>query len=65
MNQAEYDHIIPLASSGLNDVSNFQLLCRECNNEKRAVIRAPGQNYERWFPPNRSTLLGVSQRWSQ
>lgn len=30
----ELDHILPLASSGSNDPSNFQLACRECNRAK-------------------------------
>lgn len=31
-----YDHIIPLASFGANDVTNLQLLCHGCNSRKRA-----------------------------
>ncbi|WP_166353496.1 HNH endonuclease [Phytoactinopolyspora limicola] len=29
-----YDHIVPLAAGGLNDVTNLQLLCRKCNATK-------------------------------
>jgi hypothetical protein len=53
INRAEYDHIVPLDLGGLNDVSNLQLLCKECNNRKRAVLEQPGQTYERWFPTER------------
>lgn len=30
-NQENYDHIVPLLQHCLNDVSNIQLLCKECN----------------------------------
>ncbi len=33
---AEFDHIWPLAKSGTNDSTNFQLLCKKCNNRKSA-----------------------------
>ena len=39
VNQTEferYDHIVPLASHGANDVTNLQLLCEECNLKKSA-----------------------------
>ncbi|MEB3338222.1 MAG: HNH endonuclease, partial [Leptolyngbyaceae bacterium] len=29
------DHIIPLALGGANDISNFQTLCRSCNQAKK------------------------------
>jgi 5-methylcytosine-specific restriction endonuclease McrA len=50
INNAEYDHIVPIAHGGLHDVTNLQLLCAECNNSKRAGLREPGQMYDRWFP---------------
>ena len=30
----QYDHIVPLEDGGLNDVSNMQLMCSKCNQEK-------------------------------
>ncbi|NBB80981.1 MAG: hypothetical protein GVY36_16305 [Verrucomicrobia bacterium] len=32
----ELDHIVPFSLGGGNERSNMQLLCRECNNSKRA-----------------------------
>jgi len=33
----QVDHIVPVALSGLSEVDNYQLLCRECNSGKRAL----------------------------
>lgn len=49
-NQLNYDHIIPLARFGLNDVSNLQLLCKECNqNEKRDGEGVTSTEYQSWY----------------
>lgn len=45
-----YDHIVPLATGGANDVTNLQLLCEACNVSKsdRAVAASP--IYRRMYP---------------
>ncbi|MEV3965149.1 HNH endonuclease signature motif containing protein [Nocardia sp. NPDC050193] len=49
MSVENYDHMVPLAEGGLNDVTNLQLLCSECNSKKSADIIEPGDQYIRWF----------------
>ena len=44
-----FDHIVSLAAGGLNDVSNIQLLCRECNSKKRAGAPETSNRYEAWY----------------
>lgn len=34
-----FDHRVPLIRGGVGEVSNYQLLCHECNNQKRAQCR--------------------------
>jgi len=48
--QENYDHIVPLASGGLNDITNIQLLCRECNAAKCAGKATTSTHYEAWYP---------------
>lgn len=45
-----YDHIVPLADGGANDVTNLQLLCQACNARKGAGSARAGDEYERWYP---------------
>jgi hypothetical protein len=48
-NKEHYDHIVPLANGGLNDVTNIQLLCKKCNSQKSAKNNATSIHYERWY----------------
>lgn len=47
--EENYDHIVPLAAGGLNDVTNIQLLCRECNSKKAAGKATTMNRYEAWY----------------
>ncbi|GAB2727429.1 hypothetical protein GCM10027089_59070 [Nocardia thraciensis] len=49
MSGENYDHMVPLAEGGLNDVTNLQLLCNDCNSKKSAKIIEPSNQYIRWF----------------
>ena len=44
-----YDHIVPLKTGGLNDVSNIQLLCSTCNQTKGGNQIATSNFYESWY----------------
>ncbi|MET4661215.1 hypothetical protein ABID80_004946 [Streptomyces sp. PvP037] len=44
-----YDHMMPLARGGLNDVTNLQLLCEDCNSKKSDRVVAPSNRYRRWY----------------
>jgi hypothetical protein len=44
-----YDHIIPLDLGGLNDITNLQLACKDCNHAKAARMLAPRMRYRRWY----------------
>lgn len=49
-NVENYDHIVPSAKYGLNDVSNIQLLCKECNQvEKKAGDPITSNKYQSWY----------------
>lgn len=54
MAKADYDHVVPLAEGGLNDVTNLQLLCARHNRAKGATIAVEDGPYRRWFPTQTS-----------
>ena len=47
--QLHYDHIVPLATGGVNDVTNLQLLCDECNSKKGSRAAPVSVKYEAWY----------------
>jgi len=50
VNQENFDHIVPLAEFGFNDISNLQLLCKECNQKEKSSNRAITSSlYESWY----------------
>ncbi|MBD2001525.1 HNH endonuclease [Leptolyngbya sp. FACHB-541] len=44
-----FDHMVPLARGGLNDVTNLQLLCQPCNLRKRDGTATTSRTYEAWY----------------
>ncbi|MCX6236987.1 MAG: HNH endonuclease [Bacteroidia bacterium] len=48
-NEKEYDHIVPLSLGGSNDVTNIQLLCKECNRNKGDGKIFTSNLYEKWY----------------
>lgn len=48
-NSKHFDHIIPLAQMGLNDVANIQLLCENCNLKKGKDEIKTSEFYEGWY----------------
>ena len=48
-NELNYDHLLPLGAGGTNDSTNFILLCRECNQKKKAKIIKFENKEEFWF----------------
>lgn len=46
---SQYDHMIPLAEGGMNDVTNIQLLCQSCNGEKSGKVVPVSSLYESWY----------------
>jgi hypothetical protein len=49
-NAENYDHMVPLARYGLNDVSNLQLLCAQCNQlEKKDSQARTSRQYQTWY----------------
>jgi hypothetical protein len=48
-NIEHFDHIVPLAQGGLNDVTNIQLLCQDCNLKKSHKEAMTSDYYEAWY----------------
>ncbi len=48
-NALHFDHVIPLARGGMNDVTNLQLLCERCNLGKGGSETATVASYESWY----------------
>lgn len=44
-----FDHIVPLANGGINDVTNIQLLCENCNKTKQSKNVVTSIKYEKWY----------------
>jgi hypothetical protein len=49
-NIENYDHMVPLARHGLNDISNIQLLCGKCNSNKLDGEGVTSSIYQSWYP---------------
>ena len=49
VNEKHFDHIVPLAQGGINDVTNIQLLCDKCNLSSGKKHKVPSSHYERWY----------------
>ena len=50
-NVGNYDHIVPLAKGGQNDLTNIQLLCEGCNLGKGDRTVTTSSIYDAWAPP--------------
>lgn len=46
--EIHYDHIISLANNGINDVSNLQLSCQQCNLKKHKK-NVTSTQYQQWY----------------
>ncbi|WP_099770291.1 HNH endonuclease, partial [Acinetobacter baumannii] len=54
-NIKNFDHMIPLNLHGLNDITNLQLLCIECNQqEKRDKHGYTSNKYQTWYSYKKS-----------
>jgi hypothetical protein len=43
------DHIVPLNLGGTNDITNFQLICRDCNLKKLGHTIVTSEYYPKYF----------------
>jgi hypothetical protein len=46
----QFDHIVPLATWGINDPTNIQLACEACNLTKGDRVSNTGLRYPSWWP---------------
>jgi hypothetical protein len=51
----QFDHVVPLAIGGLNDITNLQLLCEQCNKTKSDNPVPPRLRYRRWIEAKTET----------
>ena len=49
---SHFDHVVPLIASGVNDLTNLQLMCAPCNVAKAGKIGTSPFAYEPWFDAN-------------
>ena len=49
LDSERYDHIVPLARYGANDVTNLQLLCEPCNAKKSSELLPVSPLYQKAF----------------
>lgn len=47
-NEVHYDHMVSLEQGGINDVSNIQLLCKQCNLVKGELSNT-NNIYQNWY----------------
>lgn len=47
--ELHYDHVIPLDSGGSNDSTNYQLLCKVCNEKKSGDVILPQYQYQMFW----------------
>ena len=47
--EEHFDHIIPLRAGGMNDVTNIQLMCADCNLKKSAKAVDSPDFYQDWY----------------
>lgn len=45
-----FDHVIPLIQGGMNDVTNLQLLCSDCNLTKGGSNKNTSYRVDEWYP---------------
>jgi hypothetical protein len=43
------DHIVPLNLGGINDITNFQLICKSCNSKKSGHATITSELYPAYF----------------